>query len=440
MSTHPADRTTRRRFLSLGAGFAAGTTLASCRASTSRTGEDGEDSSALDTQAEERFPELSNSSGELEPISVEERAARRARCAGLLAGHGLDALIVEPGATMTYLAGVEWGLSERLFALVVLADGGAFWIVPGFEVERARRRIEAAGAPSEIVPWQEHEYPFQPLAAELRARRVERVAAEPALRAHFVFGIAQALERPTLESGAELVVELRGRKDAHELALLRRANELTQQALSAAHERLRPGMRSAEIARLVRAAQRKLGLTGVWDLTLIGPDAALPHGGSGDAVIGRGDVLLVDTGGQLHGYQSDCTRTWVPFGRAPRDFERVWQVVHDAQAAAFAALRPGVECRTIDAVARAVIGAAGFGESYETFTHRLGHGIGLEGHEAPYLDGGSRVILAPGMTCSDEPGVYLTGRFGCRIEDIVAVSEEGADHFGSWQREPTSPA
>jgi Xaa-Pro dipeptidase len=220
---------------------------------------------------------------------------------------------------------------------------------------------------------------------------------------------------------------------------MRRASELTQRAIAAAADTLEPGMNGAAVAARMRAAQQALGLTDVWVLALIGAAAAFPHGDHDDVRIGSGDVVLVDTGGALHGYQSDTTRTWCVEGRPSEKQQRVWSAVRDAQRRAFDAIRPGVRCGDVDRAARASLDESGFGGSYRTFTHRLGHGIGLEGHEDPYFDGGSEVELQSGMTLSDEPGIYLYGRFGIRLEDIVVVTEGGADHFGAWPRDWRSP-
>jgi len=198
-------------------------------------------------------------------------------------------------------------------------------------------------------------------------------------------------------------------------------------------------MSGREVAAIVDRAHRKLGFTGVWNLSLIGPAAALPHGEPDERRLARGDVLLVDAGGDFLGYQSDETRTWVFDGNPSREVEKAWNAVRDAQLAAFEAMAPGVPCADVDRAARAKLVGLGFRGGYADFTHRLGHGIGIEGHEDPYFDGGSTVALAPGMTLSNEPGLYFPGRFGVRLEDVVAITPEGADHFGAWQRAPTSP-
>jgi Xaa-Pro dipeptidase len=392
-------------------------------------------------QDAELFADLVDQRPHHEPIREPERAARRARLGQLLAARGLDAFVCEGGATMTYLAGVSWGKSERAFALAVLADGSHFWICPAFEAEKARLSIQGEGKPGgEVVTWDEHEYAWKPFAAALHSRRVERVAVDPALRVFIADELANVHGRDKVRLGRSEVIALRAAKDAHELALLRRANELTQQAIVAASRHIRIGMTGTEAGRLITSAQQKLGLGDVWRLSLVGAAAAYPHGDNSGVVLKRGDFLLVDTGGSFHGYQSDNTRTWCVEGEPSSDQLRAWNAVRDAQLRAFEAVRPGVPCGAIDRVARASLKASGYGEGYEHLTHRLGHGIGLEGHEDPYFDGGSEVLLAPGMTLSDEPGVYVYGSFGVRLEDIVAVTDSGAEHFGTWQKDCRSPA
>jgi Xaa-Pro dipeptidase len=239
--------------------------------------------------------------------------------------------------------------------------------------------------------------------------------------------------------GFALVRALRARKEARELELMRGASELTQRAIRAVAERLRPGLDDHELGRWICFAQERLGLRNTWVLPLIGPGAAFPHGEPEGRRLASGDGILVDTGGALHGYQSDVTRSW-SFGpsREP-EFTRAWHAVRAAQRAAFERMAPGVACREIDRAAREAIAAAGYPGGYEVFGHRLGHGIGLQVHEEPYFDGGNELVLEPGMTFSDEPGIYLAGRLGVRLEDIVVVTADGADHFGAWQETPDWP-
>jgi Xaa-Pro dipeptidase len=391
-------------------------------------------------ELDELFADLVDRSGEWQPITVAEKAPRLARLGALLAAAGIDALVIEAGATLSYLCDVRWGRSERLFALVVLADGSCFWISPAFEAPRARRRIEEAGGPQgPVVTWDEHEYAWHPLAAALRERGVERVAVEPEARAFVPERLAEAFGRERVVSGIGVVRALRGRKEPRELELLRGATELTQAAIRAVAERLRPGLTDREIGRWIGRAQERLGLRGTWVLPLLGETAAYPHGEPEGRRLERGAGVLVDTGGSLHGYQSDTTRTWVFDGPAQGEFARAWNTVREAQRRAFDALGPGRPAAGVDRAARAVIEGAGYGSGYTAFSHRLGHGIGLQGHEEPYLDGGNELLLEPGMTFSDEPGIYLAGRFGVRLEDIVVVTADGADHFGTWQEAPETP-
>ena len=430
----------RRRVLGLGVGVA--TLGTACAGSAPAAGSDEPAAEPVDEpdELDELFADLTDRRGDHRPIEDDERRARLARGASILSEAGLDALLIEPGSTLSYLTEVRWGRSERLFGLVLLADGSVLWICPAFEVPRAEERIAAAGPAGPVVPWDEHEYAYAPLAAALRERGVERIAVDPGARAFVAHSLAAELGPDRVVSGLPVVRALRGCKSASEIALLRAANELTQEAIAAVAERLEPGTTDHRIGAMIRRAQHRLGLTGVWVLPLIGEGAAYPHGGPEGRTLAVGDVILVDTGGSLHGYQSDNTRTWT-HGRGPEpEVERAWNAVRDAQRRAFETLRPGVPCKDVDRAARDVITAAGYGEGYTSFAHRLGHGIGLDGHEEPYLDGGSEVILEPGMTFSDEPGIYLPGRFGIRLEDIVVVTADGADHFGSWQAAPSSPA
>lgn len=386
------------------------------------------------------FDELPDLRPMVSAITPAERAGRRKRLASLLEQAGLDAYLCEGGPTLSYLAGISWGKSERTFALVVLADGRHFWICPAFEAEKARLSIEKEGGPGgELETWEEHEYAFAPLARVLRRHGAGRVAVDPQARSFILDGLRDELGAENVVLGRDLLVRLRGVKDAHELEILRLASEGTQLAIAAVARRVQLGMTGDDVSRLMARAHGKLGMTSPWCLALVGAAAAYPHGDNHAVQLARDEFLLVDTGASLHGYASDTTRTWCVEGTPGAELQRAWNAVRDAQQRAFEAMRPGVECRAIDAAAREFLSAAGYGPGYSKFTHRLGHGIGMEGHEDPYFDGGSRVKLEPGMTLSNEPGVYIYGQFGVRIEDIVACTADGATHFGAWQRSWRSP-
>jgi Xaa-Pro dipeptidase len=432
----PAPRSSRapdrRSLLASAAGLTAWTSACAAQRDARREDSAGE--------LAEIFSDLGDQSRRWQPISPAEKRPRLARAAGCLAAAGVDALLVEPGATLSYLSDVGWGRSERLFALVVLADGGCFWIVPAFEAPRAERRVaEADGPGGPLVTWDEHEYAWEPLAAALRARGVERIAIEPEARAFVAQRLAAAFGAERVLAGHGIVRALRARKDARELELLRGASELTQRAIQAVAERLRPGLTDRELGGWITHAQQRLGLRDTWVLPLFGPSAAYPHGEPEGRKLEPGAGILVDTGGELHGYQSDITRSWTFGAPADPEFTRAWRAVRSAQAAAYERMAPGVPCREIDRTARESIEAAGYPGGYTVFGHRLGHGIGLQGHEEPYFDGGNELLLEPGMTFSDEPGIYLAGRLGVRLEDIVVVTRDGADHFGDWQRGPDRP-
>ena len=225
------------------------------------------------------------------------------------------------------------------------------------------------------------------------------------------------------------VSNARIRKTPAELQRLRRANEATKAALRLAMARAKPPIKQSEFAEEVRRAQQAAGLRDVWVLALFGPAAAFPHGTREDRALREGEFVLVDTGGALHGYRSDISRTWA-VGKVDDEARKAWDTVAQAQAAALQLIRPGKRCGEPDAAARAVIAKAGFGEGYAAFTHRLGHGIGLQVHEEPYLRKDNPMVLQPGMTMSNEPGIYLPGTLGVRLEDIVAVTDDAPEVFG----------
>jgi Xaa-Pro dipeptidase len=228
-------------------------------------------------------------------------------------------------------------------------------------------------------------------------------------------------------------------KDAHELALMRRACQITVAAHRAVFASLKEGMTQGEVARLSSEAHRRLGIGG-GSLVLFGADAAFPHGTTNPKPLKAGDVVLMDGGGRLHGYSSDITRTAV-FGAPPTERQRrVWNAVRKAQQAAFSAAKPGAECQGVDAAARKAIEDAGFGGGYQALTHRLGHGIGMDGHEWTYLVRGNTTRMQPGMCFTNEPGIYIPGELGIRHEDVMVVTAEGAESFTKWSNTPEEPA
>jgi len=371
------------------------------------------------------------------PIGLDERRARIARAQKLMAEAALDAVVLASGSSLAYFTGAEWGLSERFFGAVIPREGEPAWVTPAFERERALEQVRIG---SDVRAWEEHESPFALVAGILRdAKAAGRIGLEETMPFVFADGIAQALPAGRGASATPVTAGCRVIKDAHEIALMRRAGEITVRAHRAVFASLKEGMTQAEASRLSVEAHRRLGMPG-GSLVLFGPDAAFPHGTTRPQPLKAGDVVLMDGGGKLHGYSSDVTRTGV-FGAPPTARQReVWDVVRRAQEAALRAARPGTECQAVDAAARKVIVDAGFGPDYKYFTHRVGHGIGMDGHEWTYLVRGNATKLRPGMCFSDEPGIYIPGEMGIRHEDVITITESGAEGLEKWTGSPEEPA
>jgi len=380
---------------------------------------------------------LSDGTAGVGPIEVGEHRARIVRAQRLLQESGLDALVLGPGTGLTYFTGAVWGLSERFFGAVITREGDPSWVVPAFESARGAEQIRVG---TDVRAWEEHESPYALLAQVLRDRRATgRVAVDEALPFAFSDGLAQALPAARVESGVPVTAGCRMIKSAHEIALMRRANEITVRAWRAVFASLRPGLTQDAVAGWCQQALRRQGMGG-GALVLFGADAAFPHGTTKPQPLRSGEVVLIDGGGRLHGYASDITRTGV-FGARPTDRQRrIWDLVRSAQDAAFKAARPGAPCESVDAAARAVLADGGFGPDYKYLTHRVGHGIGMDGHEWTYLVRGNKTPLRPGMCFSDEPGIYVPGELGIRHEDIIVITEGGAENLTKWSGTPEEPA
>ena len=374
----------------------------------------------------------------VDPITLDERKARLARAQRLMAEVGLDAVVMAGGTSLEYFTGASWRNSERFFGLVLTGDGEPAWVTPAFEKRRALEQIKVG---ADVRAWEEHESAYALVASILKDRGASsgRIGIEETVPFAFAHEIGLAAPAARLSSATPVTAGCRMIKDAHEIALIRRACEITVHAHRAVFASLRVGMTQTEAAALSREAHRRLGIDG-GALVLFGADAAFPHGTTKPRPLERGDVVLLDGGGALHGYESDISRTMV-FGAPPTERQRtIWNVVRRAQAAAFQAARPGVECQELDRVARSVIEEAGFGRDYERFTHRLGHGIGMDGHEWTHLVRGNATKLRPGMCFSDEPGIYIPGETGVRHEDIIVITEDGARNLTRWSGSPEDPA
>jgi Xaa-Pro dipeptidase len=372
----------------------------------------------------EAFSSLKPLGLRVRPITVEEYRGRLERAQKLMAElePKYDALFVAPGTSLYYFTGIRWGMSERLLALVLPAKGEPILVVPAFEEGRMREKLQFA---AEIRVWQEDQSPTKIAAAALADRgiRTGRVGVEET--APFTFYDHLRAAAPGLEcvSADPVTIACRGRKSAHELELMRLACEATFDVFRAVFASLKEGMSQEEIGKLVEGGFSKMSLHG-GALVLLGASAALPHGTIKPQKLQEGEVILIDGGCAVEGYQSDVTRTGI-LGKPSEKVVRVFEIVRKAQDVALDAARAGRLSGTVDDAARKVVTDAGFGPDYKAFTHRLGHGIGLDGHEHPYLVRGSKTVLEPGMTFSNEPGIYLVGEFGLRCEDDMAVMADG---------------
>ncbi len=377
---------------------------------------------------------------EARPITVDERRARIERARRLMRDAGHDALFLTGGTSLEYFTGIRWGLSERLLAAVIPVTGAAFLVTPKFEEERAMEQAREGplGAEASVYAWEEDEDPFALVALGLRSRGLATatVGVEETVRFVFSNGIA-ALPAVQAVSGTPVTAGCRSIKDAHEIELMRLASRVTFLAYEAAWKSLRDGMTQGEFAALVQVAHRQLGFDGSAGVQ-VGRYSALPHGSATPQTIREGTILLIDGGCKVEGYSSDLSRTFVLGKPTPRMVE-VFDIELRAQSAALNAARPGVPCEAVDAAARKVISDAGYGSGYRYFTHRVGHGMGMDGHEWPYLVRGNRLALQPGMVFSDEPGIYIPGEFGVRLEDDMVITDAGAELFTPQSRSLERP-
>jgi Xaa-Pro dipeptidase len=361
-------------------------------------------------------------------ITVEERLARIEKARRLMGENGVDALLVGAGASLRYFAGVPWGASERLVAMLLPRSGKPILVCPRFELGtlEADLAIEA-----DLRLWEEDESPSELVADALRELGVVRLAVDPAMAFLFVDRIRKVAPSADIVDASAIVDGCRMQKSEAELALMRQAKAMTLEVQRRAALILQPGITATEVRRFIDEAHRALGSSGSsFCIVQFGRSTAFPHGLPGESILAEGDVVLIDTGCTLEGYHSDITRTYV-FGAANDEQRRIWSLEQEAQQAAFDAVRPGVPCEAVDAAARKVLERGGLGPDYRLpgLPHRTGHGIGLSIHEPAYLVRGDRTPLAPGMCFSNEPMIVVPDRFGIRLEDHFYVTEEGAAWF-----------
>jgi Xaa-Pro dipeptidase len=367
--------------------------------------------------------------GKAVPISDDERRARIDKARRLMSEHNLGAIVIEPGTTMSYFVNVRWGLSERPFLLVIPAKGDLAYVSPAFEEARAR---EVTRFTNDVRVWQEDDDWGAVVAGILRDRGVAtgRIGIEERVRFFIADGLGAASPAAQFVLATPITAGCRMFKSPTEIALMQRANDITIEAYRAAFSTLREGLTQFEFQATVRAAFDALGAPGGSAGAQFGQYTAFPHGSITPQRLTPGDVVLVDGGCNIEGYQSDITRTTV-FGTPTRRQIDVWNLEQQAQAAAFKAARVGATCESVDAAARKVITDAGFGPDYKVpgLPHRTGHGIGMDGHEWTNFVRGNTTTLAPGMCFSDEPMIAIYGEFGIRLEDCLYITADGARFF-----------
>ena len=424
--SHRLDSLNRRRFMQAGA--LAGAAVLLPDAKLSREAQESSLPSALSA--------LKPLGSRVHPITPEEYRARHARAQQLMAEANpkFDALFVAPGTALYYFTGINWWASERLLGLFLPRAGEPFFVCPAFEEGRLREQLRF---PAEVRVWQEDQSPTKLAAAILsdRGLRTGRIGVEEFAQFTFFDHLRQVAPTCEYASADPVTIGCRGVKSAHEQELMRLACEATFDVFRAVFASLKEGMSQQQIAGMVEAGFSRMALRGD-ALVLLGSSAALPHGSIKPQVLKEGDVVLIDGGCKVEGYNSDVTRTGV-FGKPSEKVQRVYEIVRKAQDATLDAARKGRLSGTVDDAARAVITNAGYGPDYKYFTHRVGHGLGLDGHEHPYLVRGSKTVLEPGMTFSNEPGIYIPGEFGMRCEDDMVIAAEGPAQLLTKNSQPS---
>jgi Xaa-Pro dipeptidase len=381
---------------------------------------------------------LTSMRAQAKPITSDQRRARIERARRLMAEHKIGALMLTQGTSLVYFTNIRWGGGERLTACVIPAKGEPFFVCPAFEEDRAREQIALGpfgGGTADVRTWNEDESPYALVASGLRDRGLAAGTLGIEETTKFVWsdGVAQAAPPLKIVSATPVVAGCRMIKEPHEIELMRLASRATLKVYEAVYHALEPGMTQDTVSSLIEQAYGRVGFPGYASVQ-VGHYTALPHGSVTPQVIKEGTIIMIDDGCTVEGYQSDITRTFV-LGQPTDKMKKVFDVVKQAQTATLKAAKPGVTLEALDAAARKVIVDAGYGPGFTFFSHRVGHGMGMDGHEWPYLVKNNMfgwekaLTLQPHMTFSDEPGVYIRGEFGVRLEDDLHVTEDGAELF-----------
>ncbi|MEZ5497876.1 MAG: Xaa-Pro peptidase family protein [Steroidobacteraceae bacterium] len=385
--------------------------------------------SVLPTARAARTPALQSLTSGVAPISVAERKARVAKAQRLMAEQNIDALLLEAGSALVYFTGVHWWRSERFTGAVIPREGEIAVVTPYFEEPSVRESLSFG---DDVRTWNEHENPFELVAGILADRGLTagRVGIEETVRHFIVDGVQKAAPEFTLLSGSAVTRGCRMYKSAAEIALLQAANDVTLAAYRHVYKQIHKGMTSQQIATAMNEATVALGGAPGFSMVLLNEASAYPHGSAQPQVVKAGGIVLMDCGCSVHDYQSDISRTFV-FGEPSKKQRDVWNTVKRGQELALETAAPGTPAGRVDDVVRAFYESKGYGPGYRTpgLSHRLGHGIGMDVHEPVNFVHDETMPLAPGMCFSDEPGIYIFGEFGVRLEDCLHMTEAGPKLF-----------
>jgi Xaa-Pro dipeptidase len=390
--------------------------------------------------------ETVNSTGTLKPVTaglvpipVSEREQRIAKAQRLLSENKMEALLLDAGTALNYFTGISWWASERTMLAIIPAKGEVKYVCPGFEEPRLREQVSIG---KDVYAWQEDESPYRLITTVLKDAGIVsgNIALEERFRFFIVDGIRKEAPHLNYISGDPITVPCRIIKSPAEIRLMQKASDITLAAIKHCAGRLKEGMSQDELSSMIMSAQNELGGNADFALCLFNKASAFPHGTKEPQQLKKGDIVLMDCGCVVEGYNSDITRTIV-FGEPTKRQQEIWSLEKQAQAAGFAAAKIGIPCEAVDAAARKIITDAGFGPGYKLpgLPHRTGHGIGMDGHEWGNMVKGNTKLLEPGMCFSIEPNISIVGEFGVRLEDCVYMTEEGPKWFSQPSRSLHEP-
>ncbi len=388
-------------------------------------------SGAVSTSGKTLSPALTDLARDAKPIGVAERKSRIEKAQRLMREQGISALILEAGSALVYFTGIRWWRSERFTGAIIPADGEIAIVTPYFEEPSIR---ESMSFGDDVRTWHEHENPFDLVAGILKDRGISggKLAVEETVRHFIIDGMKQAVPAYEIVFGAPVTRGVRMYKSANELALMQTASAITMAAYRSVYPRIEAGQTSQEISTMMSDATRAYGGSVEFSMVLLGEASAYPHGSGKPQIVREGEVILMDCGCSVHDYESDISRTFV-FGEPTQKQREVWQTVKQGQELALETMRIGTPAGKIDDVVRAFYERKGYGPGYKTpgLSHRLGHGIGMDGHEPVNFVHGETTPLAPGMCFSNEPGIYIFGEFGVRLEDCLYMTDTGPRLFSA---------